>query len=45
MNAVIGMTTIAANRLDDRSRVADCLGKIAGSSRHLLDIYPILSVV
>lgn len=23
LNAIIGMTTIAANRLDDRSRVAD----------------------
>lgn len=38
LNAIIGMTTIAANRLDDRSRVADCLGKIAGSSRHLLEL-------
>lgn len=38
MNAIIGMTTIAISRLDDRSRVEDCLGKIAESSRHLLGL-------
>lgn len=38
MNAIIGMTTIAISKLDDRSRVEDCLGKIAESSRHLLGL-------
>ncbi|MCH5276377.1 MAG: response regulator [Desulfovibrionaceae bacterium] len=38
MNAIIGMTTIAMTRLDDRSRIEDCLSKIALSSRHLLGI-------
>lgn len=36
MNAIIGMTTIAAAALDDRARVEDCLSKISSSSRHLL---------
>lgn len=36
MNAIIGMTAIAGRHLDDRERVADCLGKITVSSRHLL---------
>lgn len=36
MNAIIGMTTIAGAHLDDRSRLEDCLTKIAFSSRHLL---------
>ena len=38
MNAIIGMTTIASTRLDDRERVKDCLNKIATSSRHLLGL-------
>lgn len=36
MNAIIGMTAIAAKYLDDRERVADCLSKITVSSKHLL---------
>lgn len=36
MNAIIGMTTIASAHLDNRSRLEDCLTKIAVSSRHLL---------
>lgn len=36
MNGIIGMTAIAANNLDDRERVADCLHKITESSNHLL---------
>ena len=36
MNGIIGMTAIAANNLDDRERVADCLRKITESSNHLL---------
>lgn len=38
MNAIMGMTTLAAAHLDDRSRVADCLQKISISSRHLLSL-------
>ncbi len=38
MNAIIGMTTIAISRIDDKARVEDCLGKISESSRHLLGI-------
>lgn len=38
MNGIIGMTTIAANSLDDRERVADCLRKIMESSNHLLSL-------
>ena len=38
MNGIIGMTAIAANHLDDRDRVADCLKKISDSSRHLLSL-------
>ena len=36
MNAIIGMTTIAFNYLDDQKRLTDCLSKITFSSRHLL---------
>lgn len=36
MNAIIGMTTIAGAHLEDRSRIEDCIAKIAFSSRHLL---------
>lgn len=38
MNAIIGMTTIAISKINDRARVEDCLGKIAESSRHLLGL-------
>lgn len=38
MNAIIGMTTIAGAHLNDRSRLEDCLTKIAFSSRHLLSL-------
>ncbi len=38
MNAIIGMTAIAATHLEDRERVEDCLGKITVSSRHLLGL-------
>ncbi len=38
MNGIIGMTAIAANHLDDRDRVADCLRKISESSSHLLSL-------
>ena len=38
MNAIIGMTTIAGAHLEDRSRLEDCLTKIAFSSRHLLSL-------
>lgn len=36
MNAIIGMTAIAGTHLDDPDRVADCLGKITVSAKHLL---------
>ncbi len=36
MNAIMGMTTVAAMHIDDKERVVDCLGKITVSSRHLL---------
>ena len=36
MNAVMGMTTVAAMHMDDKERVTDCLNKITASSRHLL---------
>ncbi len=36
MNAIMGMTAVAAMHLDDRERLTDCLGKITTSSRHLL---------
>ncbi len=38
MNAIIGMTAIAGTHLDDKERVADCLGKITVSSKHLLGL-------
>ncbi len=38
MNAIIGMTEIANNHIDDRKRVADCLHKITISGRHLLGL-------
>ena len=36
MNAIMGMTTVAAMHIDDRERLMDCLNKITLSSRHLL---------
>lgn len=38
MNAIIGMTAIAAAHVDDKERVQDALGKITSSSRHLLSL-------
>ncbi len=38
MNAIAGMTAIAQSHLDDQARVAECLRKIAASSRHLTDL-------
>ncbi len=38
MNAIMGMTKIALDNLDNRSRVEDCLKKISDSSSFLLDI-------
>ena len=36
MNAIIGMTAIATTALNDRSKIENCLSKIAFSSRHLM---------
>ena len=36
MNAIIGMSAVAFNYLDDKKRTADCLSKITFSSKHLL---------
>ena len=36
MNAIVGMTNLAKAHIDDKERVADCLGKITVSSKHLL---------
>lgn len=38
MNAIVGMTAIAAAHLDERDRVAECLKKINFSSQHLLSL-------
>lgn len=38
MNAVIGMTAIALNNLDDKEKVAYSLKRISSSSRHLLGL-------
>ncbi len=38
MNAIIGMTAIAAAHTDNPDRVRDALGKISSSSRHLLGL-------
>jgi signal transduction histidine kinase/ActR/RegA family two-component response regulator len=38
MNAIIGMTKIAAMYIDDKERVQDCLNKINISGQHLLAI-------
>lgn len=36
MNAVMGMTAVAAMHINDKERLTDCLNKITTSSRHLL---------
>ncbi len=36
MNAIMGMTAVAAMHMDDKDRLTDCLSKITISSRHLL---------
>lgn len=38
MNAVLGMTTIAQNNIDDKIRVENCLRKISISGKHLLGL-------
>ncbi len=38
MNAIIGMTTIAAAQIDDREKVKECLTKIGISSKFLLSL-------
>ena len=38
MNGIIGMTAIAANNIDDRDKVRECLNKISSSSKHLLSL-------
>lgn len=38
MNAIVGMTEIAGNHLDDKEKVNDCLKKIDLSSKHLLGL-------
>lgn len=38
INGIMGMTDIAVRNLGDTGRVADCLGKITMSSKHLLSL-------
>jgi len=38
MNAIIGMTSIAQNHLDEKGRVQDCLNKIQTASTHLMGL-------
>ncbi len=38
MNAILGMTTIAASHIHDPERIQDCLGKITVSSKLLLSL-------
>ena len=38
MNAIIGFTTIAASRIDNKEQVKDCLQKVLSSSNHLLSL-------
>ncbi|MCD2491856.1 response regulator [Lacrimispora sp. NSJ-141] len=38
MNAIIGMTAIAAVSLDNKEKMRDCLGKIGLSARYLLSL-------
>ncbi|MCD8360183.1 MAG: ATP-binding protein [Acidaminococcaceae bacterium] len=38
MNAIIGMTTIARQNIDNKAKTLDCLDKIGSSSAHLLEL-------
>lgn len=38
MNAIVGMTTIAAAHIDNRQQVENCLNKISLSGKHLLGL-------
>lgn len=38
MNAIIGMTTIARQNIENKVKTLDCLNKISGSSTHLLEL-------
>ncbi len=38
MNAIIGMTTIAAKRIEDPNQVKECLNQITRASNHLLTL-------
>lgn len=38
MNAILGMTTIAKNHMDDKEKMEDCLNKIDLSGGHLLEL-------
>lgn len=38
INAIIGMTAIAGNNLENPDRVGECLGKISSASKHLLSL-------
>ncbi len=38
MNGIVGMTAIARANIGDQAKVADCLGKISMSSKHLLGL-------
>lgn len=38
MNAIMGMTALAFNHLNDSERIEDCLKKISVSSKHLLSL-------
>lgn len=38
MNAIMGMTELAANHLENQERMKDCLQKISISSKHLLSL-------
>jgi signal transduction histidine kinase/DNA-binding response OmpR family regulator len=38
MNAILGMTAVAAMHIDDKSRVMDALAKITSSGKHLLGL-------
>lgn len=38
MNAILGMTTIAENRVEDADKIRDCLSKIRVAANHLLGL-------
>ena len=38
MNAIMGLTTIAVNNIDNQDKIAECLTKITASSNHLLGL-------